>query len=231
MELSLIIPAFNEESYIDKTCREFHAVLSSVEGLKFRIIIVNDNSTDSTKQKIDSLASEFPPVKIINHAVNKGKGASIQSALAEIKDGIIVLGDADLELDPKDIIPLIGPIVSGEVDFVNGSRYLGKHNKTNIRTIINKIYTLFFSILVFKKVGDFACGYKAFKSSCLKNISLKENRFCIEAELMMKICKNNISFKEIAVDYTPRTTQQGKKLNNLDALKILFSIIKYRFVN
>lgn len=230
MELSLIIPAYNEENYISQTCREFCAVLSKT-GMSFQIIIVNDRSTDSTGEKIEAIAKENSAVKIINHALNSGKGASIQSALAQITEGIIVLGDADMELDPQDVLQLIEPIKKGEADFVNGSRYLGVHDKTNVRTIINKIYTLFFSVLVFKRITDFACGYKAFKSACLKNISLKEKRFCIEAELMMKACKNKISIKEVAVSYSPRTQKQGKKLNNLDALKILFSIIKYRFTN
>ena len=122
MELSLIIPAFNEENYISQTCKQFYTVLNGINGLKFEIIIVNDFSTDSTKQKIDDLAQEYSSVKIINHSVNKGKGASIQSALTEIKGGIIVLGDADLELDPKDILKLISPIINNEADFVNGSR-------------------------------------------------------------------------------------------------------------
>ena len=180
---------------------------------------------------MELLALEDPCIKIINHSSNKGKGASIQSALKEASDGLIVLGDADMELNPHDIIKLINPILTGEVDFVNGSRYMGGYTKTNFRAIVNKIYTLFFSFLVLKKVTDFACGYKAFKSTCLKNINLKENRFCIEAELMMKICKNNISFKEVAVNYTQRTSKQGKKLTNTDAIRILFSIIKYRFVD
>ncbi|MGZ3862740.1 MAG: glycosyltransferase family 2 protein [Bacteroidia bacterium] len=230
MELSLIIPAYNEENYISQTCNEFCSVLNDT-GMSFRIIIVNDNSTDSTGQKIEAIAKQNSSVKIITHTVNSGKGASIQSALAQITDGIIILGDADMELDPKDVVRLIEPIRNGEADFVNGSRYLGTHDKKNVRTIINKIYTLFFSVLVSRRITDFACGYKAFKSSCLKNISLKEKRFCIEAELMMKACKNNLLIKEVAVSYTPRTLKQGKKLNNLDALKILFSIIKYRFTN
>jgi len=231
MKLSLIIPAYNEENYISQTCHEFKNALNTIDTLSYQIIIVNDYSTDSTQQKMKLLAFEDASIKIINHTFNKGKGASIQSALKEASEGLIVLGDADMELNPHDILKLISPILNGEVDFVNGSRYMGKHTKTNFRTIINKIYTLFFSFLVFKKVTDFACGYKAFKSTCLKNISLKENRFCIEAELMMKICKNNISFKEVAVNYSPRTSKQGKKLNNTDAIRILFSILKYRFIN
>ena len=231
MNLSLIIPAYNEENYISQTCREFKNALDRIETLSFEIIIVNDFSSDSTKKKTELLALEDPCIKIINHSANQGKGASIRSALKEATGELIVFGDADMELDPNDIVKLIQPILKGEVDFVNGSRYMGRHDKTNVRTIINKIYTLFFSFLVFKKVGDFACGYKAFKSSALQNIQLKENRFCIEAELMMKVCKNRVSFKEVAVSYVPRTSKQGKKLNNVDALRILFSIIKYRFVN
>lgn len=229
MKVSLIIPAYNEENYIHQTCIEFKKALDAISGLTYTIIVVNDSSSDSTRQKMEALAKQDLCFTIINHPTNLGKGAAIRSALKNIEEGIVVLGDADMELDPHDISRLVEPILKNEVDLVNGSRYLGAHDKRNTRTIINKIYTLFFSLLVFKRVTDFACGYKAFKKNSLQNISLKEDRFCIEAELMMKMCRHKVLFKEVAVSYTSRTSKQGKKLTNLDAIKILFSIIKYRF--
>lgn len=226
--VSILIPVYNEEETIVLTHSKVSEALEFGGITDYTIVFINDCSTDISLERLDELASRNSRVKIISHVRNTGKGGALKSGLSLVDKGMIVLGDADMELDPMQIPELLQPIMKGEVEFVNGSRFLNA-KQTQFRDYIHALFSILFSLLAKKRITDFACGFKAFNKTALDGISLQENGFAIEAELMMKACKRKIPMKEIRVNYNPRTKKQGKKFKNADALRILLAFFKYRF--
>jgi len=231
MYLSIIIPLYNEENHILD-------VLNKIENLNlgpfvsdFEIIIVDDNSNDNSFEVISKYAEGKKHITIRKHNENSGKGAAIQTALKIAKGDVFLFQDADLELDPKDIPRMLDVMRNLNVEFVNGSRYMDgiyRPLSSYWRYVANKIFTILTSIIINVKITDMACGYKLIHRNLLEQIELKEKRFGIEAELIIKalrLKRNNIV--EIPDQYFPRTKDEGKKLGNLDAIKILWKIIKY----
>jgi len=231
MVLSIIIPLFNEENHIID-------VLNKIDGLNlkaivdnFEIIIVDDNSSDKSLSVINEYAKNKSYIIIQKHEKNLGKGAAIQTALKIAKGDVFLFQDADLELDPNDIPRMIDVMKKLNVEFVNGSRYMDgiyRPLSSYWRYVANKIFTILTSIIINVKITDMACGYKLIHKNLMDKIHLTEKRFAIEAELIIKalrIKRNNIV--EIPVQYFPRTKDEGKKLGNIDAIKILWKIIKY----
>ncbi len=233
MKISLIIPAFNEEKQIENTYSAFSEVIYKNNLKEVELIFIDDASTDNTLKILNQIKLRDPSMLYFEQKVNLGKGAALKRGVNESNGDIIVFCDADLELDPYDLPNLIQPLLSGKFDVVNGSRYLNKKTEGSIlRIFFNRAFSLFLSCLVFKYYTDIACGYKAFNKKKLEAIQFKENRFGIEAEFIMKISKiHNLKVKEIPVSYTPRSIEEGKKLRNIDALRILWVMVKYRFVN
>ena len=229
MDVSIIIPVYNEENTIKETSELFIKTLSNSNTLNFEIIFVNDCSTDNSELIITSIANTSNYVKLINHTKNSGKGAALKTGIYTATGKVILFGDADLELDPRQCLDLLNPLLISDFDIINGSRYLNNTHTKNYRSFINKIYGQVFYILTNKKISDFACGYKAIKQNCIKQLNLNENGFGIEAELMMKACKQKLKILEVPVTYNQRAKSAGKKLNNLDAIKILFVLFKHAF--
>lgn len=232
MNLSIIIPIFNEENTItillDKLISlSFPSFINSVE-----IIIVDDCSTDSSH----NIVSEFIKnnnfqIKLISNPVNKGKGYVVRQGIKAANGDLILIQDADLELDPNDIPKMLNALYELNVDFVNGSRYLPgivRPLPSFSRYMGNRLFTLLTSLLINVKISDVACGYKLFKKNLLDKINLKENGFGFEAELIIKTMRiNPTKVAEVPVQYIPRTITTGKKLKNRHAFGILWVILKY----
>ena len=230
MKLTIIIPCFNEENYIEE-------VITSVHSQKYsnkQIVVVDDGSTDGTKEKLKVLKDLGKIDKLINHEVNLGKGAAIRTGIKESNGEIIIIQDADLEYNPDEYSRLINPIIAGDADVVYGSRFLGggagAHRVLYFwHRVANGILTLFTNILTDMNLTDMETGYKAFKKESLKDIVIQEDRFGFEPEITIKLAKKKIKFFEVGISYKGRTYQEGKKIRMKDGLRALYCIIRYKF--
>jgi glycosyltransferase involved in cell wall biosynthesis len=231
MNLSIIIPLYNEEQLIT-------SVLDQLRALKFpaflkscEFVIVDDCSTDNSYDVVKGYISDLTNFKLVRHEFNKGKGAAVKTGAREASGDHILIQDADLELNPADIPSLLIAMYDLKVPFVNGSRYLPGVLRTQAsfkRYFANKLFTLITSILIDVYLTDMACGYKLMSKELFNKLNLEENRFGFEAELIIKcgrLRRNWIA--EVPVRYSPRNLGEGKKLSNLDGFRIMKTIIKY----
>jgi len=231
MKLSIIIPLYNEQNEIAVVLNQLQEVEfpSHLESIEF--IVVDDHSTDNSFEIVKHFISDKPKFKLVKHEVNQGKGAAVKTGIALAKGDVFLVQDADLELSPTDIPEMVNAMKLLNVEFINGSRYLPgvpRPLASYKRYWGNKIFTNLTSILINVKLTDMACGYKLIHRNLYEKINIRENRFGFEAELIIKalrIKRNNIA--EVPVKYFPRNAGEGKKLNNLDAFKILWTIFKY----
>ncbi len=233
MFLSIIIPLYNEENSITDVLSALLAIKLPDFVKKSEIIVVDDCSKDSSNERVKEFIKENTrySIKLLKHDVNKGKGAAVKTGVGVCEGNVVLIQDADLELRPEDIPQMLIAMHKLKVQFVNGSRYMAGISRplsSYSRYIANKIFTLITSLLINVKLTDMACGYKLIEKELLDKISLKENRFGFEAELIVKalrIKKNNIA--EVPVNYFPRNEGEGKKLKTSDGFKILWTILKY----
>lgn len=227
-KISIIIPVYNEE----KTLR---AILEKVKNstvfdLEKEIILVDDGSTDRSKSIIDNLENTQNTCKIIHHPQNFGKGAAVRTGFAHATGDIILIQDADLELDPKDYPDLIKPILESQANIVYGSRY--HKNAAFIYTSHYwglKLITYITNKLYGANITDMYCGYKAYRAGVIKPTELVSNRFGIEAELTAQALMSGHKIANVPVSYYPRTFSEGKKLKWWDGLQALCIIFKYKF--
>lgn len=233
MKLSIIIPAYNEEKTILQILEKVENV--KLKGIEKEIIIVNDASTDGTKNILDSLKR----YKIIHHEKNQGKGRAIRTGLENATGEILLIQDADLEYDPVEYPKLLEPIIKKEGQVVYGSRFMTMKFKIfgKDRTILphhyfgNKILSIITSILYGTRITDMETGYKAFTQEALTGIKLRANRFDFEPEITAKFLKKGLKIKEVSINFDARTPEEGKKINWKDGIKAFYYLIKYRFTN
>jgi glycosyltransferase involved in cell wall biosynthesis len=223
MKTSIIIPAFNEE----KTILE---VIQKVKELRLKkeIIVVDDGSTDNTWKIIEKTEG----IKKVRHKKNFGKGAAFKSALKTSSGEIIIVQDADMELDPKQIPKIIEPILNKKCEVVYGSRNsMGKGKRTLVFFLGGHLITFITNLLYKTKLTDEPCGYKAFSKEVLKEININSDRFEWEPEVTAKLAKKGIKIVEVPVYSNSRTIKEGKKLRRMDGVKAAWTLIKYRFIN
>lgn len=231
MYLSIIIPNYNEENSILKVLKKLDSLSLPSFVKNTEIIIVDDCSSDGSVQLVKEYIKNKVGISLHIHKKNMGKGASVKTGLNHTSGDVILIQDADLELSPEDIPRMLTAMESLNVEFVNGSRFLPGIDRplhSYKRYLGNRFFTFLTSFLINVKLTDMASGYKLVKKSLLDKITLKENRFGFEAELIIKalrVKRNNVA--EIPVSYFPRNEGEGKKLQKSDAFKILGTIIKY----
>jgi len=230
-KLSIVIPVYNEAKDITVLLGQLAKVEfpSFIEDVEF--ILVDDCSKDNSVEVITAFIAGKEQFKLYKHEINKGKGAAVKTGISLAKGDLFLMQDADLELSPSDIPSMLNAINELKVEFINGSRYLPgvvRPLASYKRYMGNKFFTNLTSILINVRFTDMACGYKLIHRNLYNKIELYENRFGFEAELIIKalrIKKNNVA--EVPVKYFPRNVGDGKKLNNMDAFKILWTIFKY----
>lgn len=231
MNLSIIIPLYNEEKLVIELLKRLGKVQLPEYITSKEVIIVDDCSKDQSYNRVQEFIKEEVNYKLLKHEKNMGKGAAVRTGIQSANGDVFLIQDADLELSPNDIPNLIEAMHDLGVEFVNGSRYLpgiARPLASFKRYMGNRIFTFLTSIFVNVKLTDMACGYKLIHRNLWEKIGLKENRFGFEAELILKalrIKKNNIT--EVPVQYFPRNQGEGKKLRNMDGVKILWTIFKY----
>ncbi|MCK4664023.1 MAG: glycosyltransferase family 2 protein [Bacteroidales bacterium] len=232
MILSIIIPVYNEDSTIVELLEKVLKV-RLVNNFEKEIIIIDDNSSDNTKNLIKEFISknEIKNITLLSHLTNKGKGASIKTGIPKTKGDYIIIQDADLEYVPDEYNLLLEAVVKGNADVVYGSRFnTGKPNRKLFfwHDTGNRFLTFMSNLFTNLNLTDMETCYKLFRSDILKQITLKENRFGFEPEVTAKISKiPGIKIFEVGISYYGRTYKEGKKVNWKDGMKALFCIIKY----
>ena len=231
MELSIIIPVYNEQDTIELVISQLLVLRYPESVISVEFIVVDDCSSDDSFSIVNRISDQNTRVILIRNEKNLGKGASVRKGIENSKGDTILVRDADLELSVNDIPSMIQAMNELNVEFINGSRYMAGINRplaSYRRDLVNRFFTFLTSVLINVKLTDMACGYKLFKRSLYDQIQLKENRFGFEAEVLIKasrIKSNNIA--EVPVRYFPRQKSGGKKLRNIDGFKILWAIFKY----
>ena len=225
MKVSIVIPCFNEAETIENIVQ---AVLS-VPLTNREIIIVDDSSTDGTKEILSTKIKDLVD-KIILHESNQGKGAALRSGFANVTGDVVVIQDADLEYNPQEYPILLQPILDGKADVVYGSRFQGGQAHRVLyfwHYVGNQILTLLSNMFTNLNLTDMETGYKAFRIEILKQIKIEENHFSVEPELTAKFAKLGCRIYEVGISYNGRTYKEGKKINWKDGLQALWCILKY----
>lgn len=230
MKITVIIPVFNEL----KTVRAIIDKILNLKDLDIQIILVDDFSTDGTRELIENELSKKVD-KVLFHSSNKGKGSAIISAKKFIKGNIVIIQDGDLEYDPKDYYQLIKPILDNSYKIVYGSRVLGKGRyRTNkftslFRIFCNHILTIISNFINSQNLTDAHTCYKVFKSEVFNEIILEENGFNFCPEITTKVSNLGIKIFEVPINYNGRTHKEGKKIKFIDGFEAILTIIKYKF--
>lgn len=227
MDLSVIIPVYNEKNTIKEIIRRVQN-----QNLVGEIILIDDGSTDGTREILESVSAERG-IKVIFHKENQGKGSAVRSGLDEAKGEIILIQDADLEYDPRDYPHLIKPIEEGITDVVYGSRFLGAPRLTAMfwHMVANKLLTFITNILYDTILSDMETGYKVFRRNVIWELQLKSKRFNFEPEFTAKILKRGYRVYEVPIRFVPRDYDEGKKIGMKDAFEAVWTLLKYRFVD
>lgn len=225
--LSVVIPAYNEERYLEQTVQR---VLSADTcGLQLEVVIVDDCSTDRTPEILAALAAQHPHVHAFRQPHNQGKGAALRRGFAEAMGDIILVQDADLEYDPADYPTLLRPILDGRADVVYGSRFLGGPHRVLYfwHFLANMFLTTFSNMTTNLNLTDMETGYKVFKAEVIKNIHLRSNRFGFEPEVTAKVARRRWRVYEAPISYAGRTYAEGKKIGWKDGLQAVYCILRY----
>ena len=228
MKLSIVIPVYNESGTILEIVDKIQKV--QLDGIDKELIIVDDYSTDGTREIIRKL--EFiDGIKVLYHDKNSGKGSALKSGFSRVTGDFVIIQDADLEYDPKDYQALLEPILEGKADVVYGSRFLGGAHRVHYfwHYVGNKFITLVSNMATDLNLTDMETGYKAFKREVFQGIEIKSNRFGFEPEITAKVARKGCIVYEVPISYYGRSYAEGKKITWKDGVKAVFTILKYKW--
>jgi len=233
VKLSVVMPVYNERSTLEEIVRRVAAV---DVGMPKEIIMVDDGSSDGTRDLYDKIRSSYPEgtIRILLHEKNQGKGAALRTGFAEATGDFVLVQDADLEYDPKDYLRLLGPILDGRADVVYGSRFVGSEEHRVLffwHMVGNRFLTLMSNALTNLNLTDMETCYKVFRREVLQTIQIKSNRFDFEPEITAKVAKGKWRIYEVGISYSGRDYAEGKKIGFKDAVAAVYTIIRYRFFN
>jgi glycosyltransferase involved in cell wall biosynthesis len=228
MKLSIIIPVYNEEQTIAEVIERVWAV--DLGDLEREVIIANDGSSDGTRRAID--ASPWindARVKSYNSPINLGKGAAVRLGLAFATGEILLVQDADLELDPNEYGRLLAPILDGRADVVYGSRFLKPSEGVALRRrLANRFLTLLTNVMFGARLTDMETAYKVFRREVIERVKLRCVGFDFEPEVTAKVLKAGIRIVEVPIGYKPRREDEGKKIRWVDGVDAIYTLIKCR---
>jgi len=221
--VSVIVPVYNEEAHLEDLLRAVHA-----SPVKKEIIIVDDGSTDGTRQKLQGLLP-MDDVTILFHEKNCGKGASIRTALSYARGEYVLIQDSDLEYDPQDYPALLQPLREDKANVVYGVR--PDRPERGLRFFLGaKFLTHLTNLLYGTKIHDEATCYKVFRRSLLSRMILNCQRFEFCPEVTAKVCRLGETISEVPISYNPRSAAEGKKIRHSDGLQAIWTLIRYRFL-
>jgi glycosyltransferase involved in cell wall biosynthesis len=225
MLLSVVIPAYNEKATVIDLVQRVQAV-----SLEKEIIIVDDYSTDGTREILKDLEGE-KGIRVFYHTSNRGKGAALRTGFEHVTGDVTIIQDADLEYDPQEYHKLIQPILDGRGDVVYGSRFIGETHRVHLfwHYVGNNFLTLLSNMLTNLNLTDMESCYKVFKTSVIRKIKIKSNRFGVEPELTAKFAKLKCRIYETPISYSGRDYSEGKKIGWKDGVSAIWSIIRFHF--
>lgn len=223
--VSLIIPVFNERLTIVEIIKKVQAIPLGKE-----IIIVDDASTDGTRELLKAVESE-EGIRVLYHPKNMGKGMAIRTALQYVTSEILLIQDADLEYDPNDYQKLIAPIQNGTSNVVYGTREVSSDNTYSHLTFFlgGKFLTWLTNILYGSHLTDMPTCYKAFRTETFKTLELTCQRFEFCPEVTAKLLKNGQTILEVPINYYPRKIKDGKKIRFKDGLQAIYTLLRLRY--
>jgi glycosyltransferase involved in cell wall biosynthesis len=224
MDLSVIIPVYNEIGTLDD-------IVAAVAGIPVdkEIILVDDGSTDGSREKLQEF-EDRDGIKVLLHDRNRGKGAAIRTGIAVAEKDLVIIQDADLEYDPREIPALMQPIIDGKADVVYGSRFkgLGPHRVLYFWHYIgNQLLTLASNAFTNLNLTDIETCYKLFRRDVITSFTIEEARFGIEPEITAKIAAGGWRIYEMGISYSGRTYEEGKKIGWKDGVRAIWCILKY----
>lgn len=231
--LSVVVPVYNERFLVRELLRRVRAVrVPELRGLE--IIVVDDGSTDGTREILSEIAAEAPEMCLILHPKNQGKGAAVRTGIAAATGDLIVIQDADLEYDPRDLSRLVAPFLEEGADVVYGSRFLTSERRRVLyfrHTLGNRFITLLSNWFTDLNLTDVETCYKMFRAPLLKSLPIRSNDFAMEPELTAKIAKRYCRVFEVPISYAGRTYREGKKIGWRDGFKAVYAIVKYKLID
>jgi glycosyltransferase involved in cell wall biosynthesis len=225
MRLSVIIPVYNEETTVAEIVEKVRAL-----EIEKEVLVINDGSTDGTREALRPYDSGVPGVQVVHSPVNLGKGASVRMGFALARGAIVAVQDADLELDPREFLRLIQPIEEGRVEVVYGSRFRngGKKGKLAFYAA-NRALSALTNVLYGSRLTDIETCYKVLRRDVLAGLRLRASRFEIEPELTAQILKRGYRIEEVPIAYNPRSRNEGKKISWRDGVSAVTTLISQRF--
>jgi len=226
MKLSIVVPVCNEESTIAAVIDRVHAVALPIDR---EVIVVNDGSRDGTAGRIAAARARYPAMIAIELAQNAGKGAAIAAGVAKASGDIVVVQDADLEVDPGEHARLLQPILAGGADVVYGSRFLGQPVAMTVNAIANRMLTRLTNVLYGARITDMETAHKMMRRAVFDRLRLECRRFDFEPEITAKLLRCGYRIHELPIAYKPRTREEGKKIKWQDGLVAVRVLFRYRF--
>ncbi len=227
IKLSVLIPVYNEQSTILEIVERVQRISISKE-----VIIIDDGSTDGTRDLLQVIEQKYPNVIVIRQTRNLGKGKALRSGFAIAQGEYVIVQDADLEYDPLDYYKLIDPLEKKQADVVYGSRLRSTQAHRVLyfwHYIANKILTFLCNMLTNLDLTDMETCFKVFRRHLIQSIELQEDRFGFEPEITCKLARINARIYEVGIAYHSRTYREGKKIKLRDAFRALWCILLYSF--
>jgi len=226
--VSVLIPAFNEESTLEEVIRRV-----GEQSFPMELVVVDDGSQDGSAALLERLVQAGTPgLRVFRQPVNRGKGAAIRRAIAESRGTIVVIQDADLEYDPSDLPRLLAPILEGHADVVFGTRLRGgQPQRAHLfwHYVGNRFLSLLTNVLYNTTISDMEVGYKAFRGDLIRSLPLEAEGFGFEPEVTAKVLREKVRLYEVPISYYGRTYEEGKKITWRDGITATRLLFRYRF--
>jgi len=227
MKLSVVIPVYNEKN----TIKEIISRVEAVNDIDKEIVVVDDASTDGTKDILKELQVSNPAIKFFFKDVNSGKGNTLKMGFSQTTGDYVIVQDADLEYDPNDYTKLIRELSEDKVDVVYGSRFSGNYeDMSSLHYFGNKFLTIITNILFGVLLTDMETCYKLIPGDFVRKVQIDSDRFDFEPEITAKILKAGLRIKEVPISYKGRSRASGKKITWKDGVGAAYSLFKYRFI-